>query len=51
MAAHEVKEMINTALQAMGIGVLGVFSVLAIFYFTLKLMMMSTDKKKPEKQE
>jgi hypothetical protein len=43
MAANEVMDMINHALQAMGIGILGVFSVLAVFYLVLKLLMMKTD--------
>jgi len=39
MHASEVFAMINQALQIMVIGVIGVFSVLTIFYLTLKLMM------------
>jgi len=51
MASHEVMDMINHALQAMGIGILGVFSVLAVFYLILKLMMMRTDSKSSEEQK
>ena len=40
--------MINQALQAMGIGVAGTFSVLAIFYIILKVMMSRTNNTKQE---
>ena len=43
MSTSEVIDMINHAFQAMGIGILGVFSVLAVFYFVLKLMMMKNN--------
>ena len=39
MPANEVTRMLREALQAMGIGVLGVFAVLAVFYIVLKLLM------------
>jgi hypothetical protein len=39
MNSTEVLEMIRQALYTMLIGVLGVFSVLTVFYLTLKLMM------------
>jgi len=39
MPADEVFSMIGTALQTMVIGVLGVFTVLSVFYLTLKLLM------------
>ena len=44
MPAHEVFEMIRQGLQAMGIGILGVFSVLAVFYLSIKLFMKSGGK-------
>ena len=48
MSTHEVYDMINKALQAMGIGVAGTFSVLAIFYIVLKVMMSKTSNTKQE---
>jgi len=42
MSADEVGKMIMEALRAMAIGVPGVFLVLAVFYGTLKFMMMKT---------
>ena len=38
MTANEVTSMINQALQAMAIGIPGVFLVLGVFYITLKLL-------------
>ena len=45
MATKDVLSMIGEALQGMAIGLPGVFTVLAVFYFTLKLLMLNTDKK------
>jgi hypothetical protein len=39
MAPGEVTGMIGEALKAMGIGVAGVFAVLAIFFVSLKVLM------------
>ena len=38
--------MIFQALQGMAIGITGVFSVLAVFYIMLKLLMLNTNRKK-----
>jgi len=48
MPAHEVVDMIKEALRAMAIGLPGVFLVLAVFYGTLKLMMVKVKQKKDE---
>jgi len=39
MAPGEVRGMIGEAFRAMGIGVLGVFAVLALFFVALRLLM------------
>ena len=44
METKEVVEMIFEALRAMAIGIPGVFSVLAVFYITLKLLMLKTNR-------
>ena len=41
MPISEVNAMFMEALRAMAIGVPSVFAVLAVFYITLKLLMMS----------
>ena len=41
MPANEVMNMIGIALQAMVVGVSGVFAVLAVFYFSVKVLMSS----------
>ena len=42
MAPSEVSGMIGEAMRAMGIGVTGVFAVLAVFYGALKLLMLKS---------
>ena len=39
-------DMIFETLQGMCIGILGVFSVLCVFYFTIKLLMLKTNSNK-----
>lgn len=39
-------QMLLEALKTMGIGVTGVFAVLAVFYVSIRLMMNAANKKK-----
>jgi hypothetical protein len=45
MESKEVIDMIFEALRSMSIGIPGVFSVLAVFYISIKLFMMGVSKK------
>ena len=47
----EVTDMIFEALRGMAIGVPGVFSVLAIFYIALKILMLKTNQQKEKEEE
>jgi ABC-type arginine transport system permease subunit len=44
MESKEVVDMIWEALRTMAIGIPGVFSVLAVFYGAVKLLMLKTDR-------
>ena len=50
MTANEVGAMIGEAMRAMGIGVSGVFLVLAVFYVTLKALMAKTNSESSESE-
>ena len=50
MPTNEVTAMVGQALQAMSIGIPGVFAVLAVFYCTVRLLMMYNKDSKDNKE-
>lgn len=46
MPANEVVAMILEALKVMAIGIPAVFAVLAVFYLSVRFMMLREDRKK-----